>query len=99
MQVEFESTVYRWSARTDSSWYFADVPEELSADIRELTQPYARGFGSVRVQATVGSTTWRTSIFPGSDGAYALPLKRVVREREGLVETGTVVISLEILDA
>lgn len=99
MHLQFDSSVYRWTAREDSSWYFADVPEELSADIRELTQPFARGFGSVRVQATIGSTTWRTSIFPAADGTYALPLKRAVREREELVEGGAVAVVLEVLDA
>ena len=98
MRIEFESEVYRWSAREDSSWYFAEVPEELSADIREMMQPSARGFGAVRVEARVGGTTWRTSIFPGSSGSYSLPLKRAVREAEGLTDGGPLVVRLDILD-
>lgn len=44
-----------------------------------------RGFGSVRVEATVGGTTWRTSVFPDSrGGSYVLPVKRAVREAEDL---------------
>lgn len=98
MHVEFAASVYRWEARTDAEWFFADVPAELGVEIRELTEPFARGFGSVRVQAGVGRTTWRTSIFPGADGTYALPLKRAVRDAEGLVEGGRVHVHLEILD-
>lgn len=98
MQIEFDAEVYRWSARSDSYWYFAEVPEELSADVRELTAPFARGFGSVRVDATVGGTTWRTSIFPGSSGAYSLPLKRAVRDAEHLVEGGPVTVRLRLVD-
>ena len=45
-----------------------------------------RGFGSVRVEATIGATTWRTSVFPNSDeaGTFALPLKKAVRTSEDL---------------
>ena len=33
----------------------------------------------------MGSTTWRTSLFPARDGGpYHLPLKRAVRESENL---------------
>jgi hypothetical protein len=98
VHVEFESEVYRWSAREDSSWYFAEVPEELSADIREVMQPYARGFGAVRVEATIGGTTWRTSIFPGSSRSYSLPLKRAVRDAEALADGAPVAVRLNILD-
>ncbi|MFF2633817.1 DUF1905 domain-containing protein [Microbacterium sp. NPDC058021] len=97
MEIEFESVVFRWAARPEA-WLFADVPEELSEDISELTAPFARGFGSVRVEATVGETTWRTSIFPSSSGRYWLPLKRAVREAEGLVEDGPVTARLRLLD-
>ncbi|KAA9143486.1 DUF1905 domain-containing protein [Microbacterium lushaniae] len=98
MHLRFQTHVYRWQARQDAAWFFADVPEELSAEVREVMQPFAGGFGAVRVQATVGETTWRTSIFPGSSGIYALPLKRAVREGEGLVEGGPVTVDLDILD-
>lgn len=98
MHVAFETQIYRWSAREDSSWFFAEVPEELSADIREVMQPFARGFGAVRVEATIGATTWRTSIFPGSAGTYSLPLKRSVREAERLGDGGRVSVSLDIID-
>jgi hypothetical protein len=34
-----------------------------------------RGFGSVRVRATIGSSTRTTPIFPGSQSGYVLPVK------------------------
>jgi hypothetical protein len=98
VHLEFDTAVYRWEARSDAAWFFAEVPEELSEQVREVQHPLARGFGAVRVRATVGDTTWRTSIFPGSSGAYSLPLKRAVRDAEGLEEGGPVTVSLEILD-
>jgi hypothetical protein len=30
-------------------------------------------------RATIGSSTWKTSIFPGSQAVYVLPVKRPVR--------------------
>lgn len=98
MIIEFEGDVFRWNAREDSAWFFTAVPEELSADIREIPRPY-RGFGSVRVDATIGGSRWRTSIFPSSDGTYVLPLKKSVRDSESLVEGVTTRVRLEVLDA
>ncbi len=73
-------------------------PAELSDDIRE-TQTFRRGFGGVRVDATIGSTSFRTSIFPQAGGVYVLPLKRAVRDAEGIEPGGTVVVDLAVLDA
>jgi hypothetical protein len=96
MIVEFETPMFRWEARADTAWYFAGLPADLSAEVREFQGPIHRGFGAVRVQATVGASTWRTSIFPGADGIYVLPLKRAVRDAEGLIEGGAVPVRLEI---
>jgi hypothetical protein len=97
--IEFEGDVFRWDARDDAAWYFTSVPPELSEEIREIPRPY-RGFGSVRVRARVGGSEWATSIFPSSrDGAYVLPLKKAVRDAEGLVDGGMVAVRLEVLDA
>jgi len=98
MFIEFESDIVEWDARRTDSWYFAVAPEELSGDIREIPRP-VRGFGSVRVRATIGATTWTTSIFPSADGTYVLPLKKAVRLAEGLDPAGACVVRLEVLDA
>lgn len=95
MRIEFDSTVTRWEKRVES-WYFATVPEELSLELRELPAP-SRGFGSLRVQARIGATIWRTSIFFGGR-AFVLPLKRAVRESQGISEGDEIVVELDILD-
>ena len=98
VMIEFETEVFRWDAREDSHWYFAAVPPELSEDIREIPRPY-RGFGSVRVRARVGASEWSTSIFPDArTGSYVLPLKKAVRDAEGLVDGGAVVVQLDVID-
>lgn len=98
MILEFDGDVFRWEARTES-WFFAALPEHLGAEIREIPRP-ARGFGSVRVAVTIGGSSWRTSIFPdGGRGAYVLPLKRAVRDAEGIEDGDTVRVRLEVLDS
>lgn len=94
----FTGEVYLWQARADS-WAFVDVPAEVSAEIRDgLTSP-PRGFGSVRVEATVGGTTWRTSVFPDKQkAAYVLPLKRAVRRAEDLEPGDDATVLLRVLD-
>ena len=68
MRIRFTASIYEWTARRN--WFFVDVPPEPSADIADQPR-MPRGFDSVRVTATVGATTWNTSIFPGGD-TYAL---------------------------
>jgi hypothetical protein len=96
VRIEFDSDVWRWAARTDSSWFFASVPEELSTELHELPAP-PRGFSSLRVQARIGTTRWRTSIFYNGS-VYVLPLKRAVREAEGVGEGDTIDVELDVLD-
>ncbi|WP_243077290.1 DUF1905 domain-containing protein [Microbacterium sp. SS28] len=98
MKVEFDGEVFTWDARRADTWFFTALPVDLSEQIREIPRP-SRGFGSVRVLARIGSSEWRTSIFPDSSaGAYVLPLKKAVRDAESLVDGGPVSVRLEVLD-
>ena len=86
-----------WKA--DSAWHFATVPEEVSDEIAARMEGFTRGFGSVRVEVTIGATTWSTSVFPDSgSGRYVLPLKKSVRAAEGIVAGGTTRVHLEVVD-
>ena len=92
----FEAELYRWASRREK-WLFVSLPSEESAEIAELPAP-PRGFESLRVDVTLGASTWRTSIFPGGDGRYTMPVKRSVYEKEGVDEGDAVSISLRLLD-
>jgi len=97
MRFEFEGEIFRWSARRED-WYFATVPADVSADIREIPRA-PHGFGSVPVEARIGGSRWRTSVFPDSDrGCYVIPLKKAIREAENIADDGTVMVGLEVLD-
>jgi Domain of unknown function (DUF1905) len=74
-----------WEHDSPGAWHFLSLPEDAADEIDELTHGTTRGFGSVRVEVTIGATTWRTSIFPDSKRrTYVLPLKRQVRTAEHL---------------
>ncbi|HET6294486.1 MAG TPA: DUF1905 domain-containing protein [Kribbella sp.] len=62
----FEFSAVLWVQEGNAQWHFITLPGEISDDIRQLTGSTQRGFGSVRVSVTVGSTTWQTSVFPDS---------------------------------
>ena len=100
MIVEFEAELWIWDARRDDSWVFVSLPADASEEIRDRTAGGPRrGFGSVRVRARIGGTSWTTSIFPdGARKAYVLPVKRAVRRAESLAEGDTAVVSVEVLD-
>ena len=96
MTYEFDAPLWLWSARTDS-WTFVSVPAELSDEILDLAGPAARGFGSLRVEVEVGTTVWRTSIFPGDSG-YALPVKKAVRKANDADVGDVLHVRLTLLD-
>ncbi|MCB2066292.1 MAG: DUF1905 domain-containing protein [Erythrobacter sp.] len=56
-----------------------------------------RGFGSVKVEASIGESCWQTSLFPQKDGTWFLPVKAAVRRAEGLAEGEPVSVTLQLL--
>ena len=92
-------TAELWRHEGEASWWFVTVPPEVSDDVREGAGAGRPGFGSVRVEVTVGTTTWRTSVFPDSRrGTYLLPVKKDVRTREHLDDGAPVTVSLEVVE-
>ena len=78
----FSSQVWEHSPGDPGSWHFLTVPAEVCEELSLESGPPG-GFGSIRVQARIGGTTWSTSLFPesGGDGAMVLPVKKQVHER------------------
>ena len=80
-----------------AAWYFAYVDKKQAAEFREKYGKAKRGFGSIPVAVTLGSTKWKTSIFPDKQsGTYLLPLKAAVRRAEGIEDGDVVTFTLEI---
>jgi Domain of unknown function (DUF1905) len=98
VKVVFDAELWLWDARRTETWTFVSLPAVQSEEIRDLAGGLRRGFGSIRVRATIGSSTWTTSIFPGSQAGYVLPVKRPVRVAEALDVGDVATVTVELID-
>jgi hypothetical protein len=98
--IDFTAALWIWDARRQEVWTFVTLPADASEEIRARTDDgLRRGFGAVRVQVTVGTSTWRTSIFPDkARAAYVLPIKKSVRTAESLGPGDTAKITVELIN-
>ena len=95
--ITLSAPIWLWSGG-QGSWHFLTVPEDQAVEIRAHSfSGERRGFGSVRVAATIAGVTWRTSVFPQKDGAYILPVKAEVRRRAGIAAGDMITVALELL--
>lgn len=77
LEFSFSAPLWLWTGK--GAWHFITVPEEISHQINAMTE--RRGFGSVRVTASIGGHRWKTSVFPDSKfGCYFLPVKAEIRK-------------------
>jgi hypothetical protein len=98
-EFEFEFDAAMWVADAPADWRFVSLPENQADAIADLVGTASRGFGSVRVAVAIGATTWNTSIFPDRKrGTYILPVKKGVREKEGIDAPDVVAVRLELRD-
>ena len=103
--ITVTSLLWIWKGEAAGRWHFITVPEEQSDEIRAQAFEARRGFGSVRVEATISgpsassgqAVTWRTSVFPLNSGGYLLPVKADVRKRADLAAGDEVTVGLELL--
>lgn len=96
LEFSFTGDVWLWQAEK-AAWHFVALPVDMSEDIKAFTKHLARGFRTVKVEACIGETRWRTSIFPSKEhGAYILPIKKSVRAAEDIVADSSVTVDLTI---
>ena len=83
-------------APTKGSWYFLTIDGAVADAIR-ASATNAAAWGSVYVEATIGDTGWRTSLFPSKQaGGWLLPLKAAVRKAEKIAEGSEVEVTLTL---
>lgn len=92
----FTAPLWLWQADT-AAWTFVTVPPEVADEIEDAT-PMKGGFGSVKVEVTIGATTWQTSLFPDNEReTFILPVKKAVRVAESIDDGDTAEVSLVII--
>ena len=95
--ITVTAPIWLWS-EGKARWHFLTIPAEEALEIRmeSAASGIRRGFGSVRVAATINGVTWRTSIFPQKTGGYILPIKADVRRKAGVGEGDEVQMTLDL---
>lgn len=94
----FDARLWRYQGK--AAWYFLTLPHDVADEIDESTAADRRGFGSVKVEVRVGSSTWSTSIFPDSKlASFVLPVKRAIRTAESIDDGDRVTVHLTVLAA
>jgi hypothetical protein len=94
-EFAFAADLWQWE---HGSWFFVTLPLDLAADLRMDAGP-PRGFGSIRVEVTIGGSVWRTSVFPHTEsGSFVLPVKKAVRKAEDLEDGEPCSVVLRLVD-
>lgn len=84
-----------WAQESTGAWHFVTLPANLSKRIRTLTTGLRKPFGSFRVSAKTGRTTWETSLFADTKReAFVLPVKADVRRKEKIKLGDTIEVSI-----
>lgn len=91
----------RWSGGNGGSWHFLPIDgaagEALSGTaLMRRMEGTIGGFGSLKVTARIGDTSFKTSVFPSKRQGWLLPVKASVRKAEGIGAGDEVTVSLEV---
>ncbi len=74
-EYEFEARVELWPA--ENGWHLVRIPAKLSKPLEILADR-----GLIAIEATIGSSSWKTSLLPYGDGTHFLALPAKVRKKE-----------------
>ena len=86
-----------WLYAGEAAWHFVTLPKDLATQIKLESGP-DQIRGMVKVEASIGKTNWKTSIFWDKKAAsYLLPLKAEVRKKEHIQMGDTLAISLRLI--
>jgi hypothetical protein len=97
LSATYSFTADVWLYQGKAAWHFVTLPPKLAGEIRFMAGSTRKGFGSVPVTAGIGTSSWKTSIFPDSKSAsYLLPLKASIRQKEQIDTGQSVRVSLTL---
>lgn len=94
MEWSFEGPVVYW--RGPAPFYFVPLLEDVVDDLAPVANELTYGWGCIPVEATIGDTSFTTSLFP-KDGGFWLPVKVAVRRAEGIEEDDVVPVRMAVV--
>lgn len=74
-------------------WHYVRVPKKITKETKDLADR-----GLVAITATLGGSTWETSLLPMGDGSHFIAINAKVREREGVGLGDNVRVTFELRD-
>lgn len=93
MNIEFNGKMWFWKG--PAPWYFITIPAKQSRDLKAISGAVTYGWGMIPVHVRIGTTEWKTSLFP-KDGRYIVPIKASVRKAEHLEEGDNIMVQLDV---
>ena len=95
LRFDFEAEIWLWSAK--EAWHFVTLPQDQAEEIKFFAKN-RNGFGSIKVNVSLGYSQWKTSIFPDSKaGSFVLPIKKDIRKAEGIGVGDTITLSIDLM--
>lgn len=61
----------------ENGWHYVRVPKKHTEKLKGKTH-----WGLIPIEATVGETSWKTSLLPMGDGTHFIALNAKVRKKE-----------------
>jgi hypothetical protein len=99
IDIAFSGTVCTWHGGK-ATWFYVRLPKNYSDEVKTLNKVHSvkrRGFGGVKVSASIKQISWQTSIFPAFDNSiYTLFLKADVRKAANIVKDDLVTVQLKV---
>src|SRR5262249_32164501 len=84
-----------WLYPGNGGWHFITLSKHTSAQIKRGFGLDGVGWGSLRIRATLGGSTWNSSIFPDKKSSgYVLPIKSSIRRNENVSAGDMVTVHL-----
>ena len=67
MNLEFAGEMWFWKG--PAPWHFVTVPEDDCVELEATSAFVSYGWGMIPVEARIGDTRWKTSLFPSRPGS------------------------------
>jgi len=89
MSHTFTAKVERFDC--NMGWHYVSVPADLCEPLKVFADR-----GLIAVTATVGSSSWPTSLLPMGDGTHFVALAAKIRKQEGIELGDEIEMSFEL---
>jgi hypothetical protein len=93
LEFTFEARLIEW--RGPAPFVFAPMPLDLAEEFREYAKSVSYGWGCIAVDVKIGTTQYKTSLFP-KDGTYFVPIKVAVQRAVPIALGDVAEISLTV---